>query len=300
MCGCYYAGILDSGGNMVVEYRYNAWGGDMSISGTMCQIMGELNPFRYRGYYFDQESGLYYLNSRYYDPEIGRWVSPDNTETMLEHLDDSIFATNLYAYCLNNPVNYFDPTGEFAITILAIAGVTLLWGVTTAVCIYAVNTPQFQEGWKNLYTGIGSWFSDVGRSVRITWNQQIAQYQAITNSVTATIQDSIANQILKAETKVRNRVKKSGEKIYRFFEIWFDNLGIPILGKPLIRQQAISRTKRGLNSITFHEQEARYVANVAGGSRAVYHQKHGGAGFFNHYHINGHKNSAHIYFLSAG
>ena len=90
MCGCYHAGILDSGGNQVVEYLYNAWGGDMSISGTMRQIMGELNPFRYRGYYFDQESGLYYLNSRYYDPEIGRWVSPDNTETMLEHLDDSI------------------------------------------------------------------------------------------------------------------------------------------------------------------------------------------------------------------
>ena len=74
--------------------------------------------------------GFYYVSSRYYDPEIGRWISPDSTEVMLEHLDDSLLVTNLYAYCLNNPVNMFDPDGEFAIStcILIGAGIGMLLG----------------------------------------------------------------------------------------------------------------------------------------------------------------------------
>ena len=59
-------GILDSDGNMVVEYEYDAWGKVELVSGTMSSTLGHLNPFRYRGYYYDGESGLYYLNSRYY------------------------------------------------------------------------------------------------------------------------------------------------------------------------------------------------------------------------------------------
>ena len=71
--------------------------------------VGHVNPIRYRGYYYDVETGLYYLQSRYYDPEVGRFISPDS----VDYLDpDSINGLNLYAYCGNNPVMNVDPTGH--------------------------------------------------------------------------------------------------------------------------------------------------------------------------------------------
>ena len=70
-------GILDSAGTQVVSYVYDSWGKLASISGSAKDMIGVKNPFRYRGYYYDMESGLYYLNSQYYDPEIGRFLNAD-------------------------------------------------------------------------------------------------------------------------------------------------------------------------------------------------------------------------------
>ena len=73
----------------------------------MASTLGQDNPFRYRGYYYDTETGFYYLNARYYNPELGRFISSDNV------LDtETAFGCNLFAYCSNDPVNYFDPTGH--------------------------------------------------------------------------------------------------------------------------------------------------------------------------------------------
>ena len=102
-------GILDSGGNMVVEYLYNAWGQEVGRGGSMWQTLGARNPFRYRGYYYDTESGLYYINSRYYDPEIGRFLNADGYVTT----GQGLIATNMFAYCGNNPVMYVDESGLF-------------------------------------------------------------------------------------------------------------------------------------------------------------------------------------------
>ena len=67
------------------------------------------NPIRYRGYYYDTDIGLYYLNARYYSPELRRFISPDNTA----YLDsENANGLNLYAYCCNDPVNYADPSGH--------------------------------------------------------------------------------------------------------------------------------------------------------------------------------------------
>ena len=88
------------------------WGGDNAWG--KCTIktnvngIATINPFRYRGYYLDDETGLYYLNARYYDPEIGRFISPDGTEYLEP---ETINGLNLYAYCGNNPVMYMDPAG---------------------------------------------------------------------------------------------------------------------------------------------------------------------------------------------
>ena len=70
-------GLYDSDLNIVVNYTYDSWGKVLSITGSMADTLGQANPFRYRGYYYDSESGLYYLNSRYYDPEVGRFINAD-------------------------------------------------------------------------------------------------------------------------------------------------------------------------------------------------------------------------------
>jgi len=125
--------IRNTSGAQVATYVYNAYGQLLSSSGTMANI----NPLRYRGYYFDTESGFYYLNSRYYDPAICRFVSADTTELILTHLDDSLFATNLYTYCLNSPVNYYDPDGEFAITATVFISAAMIAAIMEAV-VYTV------------------------------------------------------------------------------------------------------------------------------------------------------------------
>ena len=79
--------------------------------------LGYANPFRYRSYYYDVETGLYYLNSRYYDPEVGRFINADALEMMmLSVVMGDVLGTNLFAYCGNNPVMNIDPTGYFYIS----------------------------------------------------------------------------------------------------------------------------------------------------------------------------------------
>ena len=69
--------LIDSNGEKVVEYKYDAWGRILSKTGTMASTLGTLNPFRYRGYVYDEETGLYYLRSRYYNPEWARFLNAD-------------------------------------------------------------------------------------------------------------------------------------------------------------------------------------------------------------------------------
>ena len=97
--------LLDRWGNCVVEYTYDAWGKVLSVTGSMAESLGNDNPLRYRGYYYDRETGLYYLQSRYYDPETGRFISADGVNMLLS-------GEQAYTYCGNNPINRSDPTGE--------------------------------------------------------------------------------------------------------------------------------------------------------------------------------------------
>ncbi|MFR7881842.1 MAG: RHS repeat-associated core domain-containing protein [Christensenellales bacterium] len=101
--------IIDETGKEVVSYIYDAYGNIVSTKGSKKDTIGKINPYRYRGYYYDIETGLFYCNSRYYNPEWGRWISPDS----IEYLDpSSINGLNLYVYCMNDPINYCDPSGH--------------------------------------------------------------------------------------------------------------------------------------------------------------------------------------------
>lgn len=102
-------GIYDSTGTVVVEYTYDSWGKLISITGSLADTIGVKNPLRYRGYYYDTETSLYYLQSRYYDPETCRFI---NADAYFVAGNDYIQGTNMFAYCYNNPVMYYDPTGH--------------------------------------------------------------------------------------------------------------------------------------------------------------------------------------------
>ena len=100
-------GFVDMNGVSVVEYWYDVWGMPILAQGSMAETLRRDNPFRYRRYVWDEETGLYYLRSRYYDPNWGRFVNADlvvgQAGVLLSH--------NLLTYCNNNPVNRNDPTG---------------------------------------------------------------------------------------------------------------------------------------------------------------------------------------------
>ena len=107
--------IVDSNYNVVAYYAYDAWGkllavldgNDKPVSGD--SYFANVNPFRYRGYVYDTETGFYYLQSRYYDPEIGRFINADGQINQQE----SISGYNLFAYCNNDPINMIDSDGKF-------------------------------------------------------------------------------------------------------------------------------------------------------------------------------------------
>ena len=124
--------IYDADGNRKVEYAYDAFGNCSIIYGTTHDLAGR-NPIRYRGYYYDRETNLYYLNARYYNPEWRRFISPDDTS----YLDpDTPNGLNLYAYCNNDPVNYADPSGHSVSLILGLIGLGLGVGLGLGYAAY--------------------------------------------------------------------------------------------------------------------------------------------------------------------
>ena len=99
--------LIDGSGNTVVEYTYDSWGKIISSTGTLANTVGTYQPFRYRGYVYDTETQLYYLQSRYYDPATCRFISAD----VLLSTGQGVIGHNSFAYCGNNPIAREDPSG---------------------------------------------------------------------------------------------------------------------------------------------------------------------------------------------
>lgn len=123
-------GLVNSSGTQVVAYTYDAWGRPLTTTGSMASTLGQYNPLRYRGYVYDRETGLYYVSSRYYGPEIGRWINADDTAYL--GADGTLLSYNLFAYCKNNPVMAYDPTGHFGLVGAIIATGAIVGGLLGA------------------------------------------------------------------------------------------------------------------------------------------------------------------------
>lgn len=163
--------IYTANGQLQCKYVYNAWGehkiynADGTILSADSNNIGNLNPMRYRGYYYDEEFALYYLQSRYYDPALGRFISTDSVDYLNP---DSVTGMNLYAYCGNNPIMYYDPTGYSLLAIFLILAV----GTIAGGAIGAVKaTNEGKEGWdfaKNVILGAAIGLAASGAAISIS------------------------------------------------------------------------------------------------------------------------------------
>ena len=136
-------GIVDSKGSQVVVYRYDAWGEVLVSSDASGFGLSQINPLRYRGYYYDQETGLYYLQTRYYDPKVRRFLNADDASVLTKD-PEQLTEKNLYAYCDDNPVMYRDDAGMFVIT-AAQVGLGVLGMVTNVATCYIAAKATGQE-----------------------------------------------------------------------------------------------------------------------------------------------------------
>ena len=115
------------------------------MSDTSVDLIATVNPFRYRSYYYDSETGLYYLNSRYYDPEVARWISPEPKVYSGEFDEGAeLLAYNVYAYCANNPVMYADFDGKSILLAMAIGAVV---GALISGAVKAYQNYKFGQKW---------------------------------------------------------------------------------------------------------------------------------------------------------
>ena len=137
--------IRNASGTLVAQYEYDAWGKHISITdGSGNDVsnnethIANINPFRYRGYYFDVETGWYYLNARYYDPNVGRFISPD----AILGANGGLQGYNLFAYCNNNPVMFADPSGQS----LVLTGLVAIAATALGVLVTPIIVKDIADG----------------------------------------------------------------------------------------------------------------------------------------------------------
>ena len=152
--------ILDSSGVKVVEYSYDAWG-NQQVSGSNTTL-GNLNPFRYRSYFYDTETELYYLNTRYYDPIYCRFINMDS----FDYADpEQLNGLNLYVYCVNNPVMGYDPEGTFVISIGIVTALGILAAGSALLAWIEHTFHPIQNALNDLGDAIGDLFNDLSSNI---------------------------------------------------------------------------------------------------------------------------------------
>ena len=179
--------IVNHQGKVMVEYTYDAWGNILkeksNVSPSYATVK-EFNPFRYRGYVYDTDTGLYYLQSRYYDPKTGRFINADDT-AYVDTNTGTPLSTNMFAYCENNFINNVDKTGHFfLVDDLAYLVVGAL--VITVAAVF-LSSPAVRDALNNVVRVCGAKIKEACES----------------------LSDAIANSIDRSKTKPKSQKKKS-------------------------------------------------------------------------------------------
>ena len=183
--------IVNKEGKEYVKYEYDAWGKIINQSGET--ILRDLNPLRYRVYVYDRETGLYYLQSRYYDPVTGRFLNAD------AYCDTgkSVLSTNMFAYCENNPICRSDANGKNWISIIQTIVIVAAYNMRVTLMMYA-------------YSAIGARFNN-NISLNDWWNP-IGQALKSRLKSSKTVKDRINTYISKVSKKKTTYSKKESIK----------------------------------------------------------------------------------------
>jgi len=277
--------ILDSNGDEVVSYEYNEWGKPLSITGSLASTIGKLNPFRYRGYYYDEETGFYSTVSRYYDPVIGRWINGD----IFVSTGQGILGSNMFVYCLNNPINVSDPTGERSMDV----EVTLFIAGCILAVVYVASTPYTKLSWE----GLDSYLNNTWKKLKGIINSAKASDAYKTNPYYP-----VSKVAYKAKVKIRNRKKKTKYWIAAYINMG-DGRGTFFPTKSLSYSIALSYVKGRGNVFAATKNDAKKLAKAVGNGRPIRDGKHkdmygSKIGFFKHYH-DGLRKGGHIFYVGG-
>ena len=194
--------ILDSGGKIAASYDYDAWG-NCTVYDSSDAAIGDLNPLRYRGYYYDAETSFYYLQSRYYDPAICRFI---NADTFATTDANGLLSANMFAYCENNPIMRVDADGEVAHVIVgAIIGAALGAGLEVLSQL-ATGTKLADINWSSVAVeGALGAVSSLGIPAKVTSKVGRVALTALRDVVVPTAVD-VATQ--KLQTRSNNNHSK--------------------------------------------------------------------------------------------
>ena len=164
--------IVDKDAQTVARYTYDAWGvPEVKFDSSNCQI-ATINPFRYRGYYYDEEIGLYYLQSRYYDALVDRFINTDDINILTTVFDDiNPLNYNLSAYCLNAPTNNADSNGKWlARLVCGIASAALFATLAYVVCkVVNIFTPVSKKVTAAITVACGALGGIIGAALGVSF-----------------------------------------------------------------------------------------------------------------------------------
>ena len=205
--------IVNESGNVLVEYTYDAWGKILketsSGNGTYANIK-DFNPFRYRGYVYDTDTGLYYLQSRYYDPQTGRFLNADDTAFI--GATGTALSGNIFAYCENDSVNNIDYSGNELIS-LSVLGIYMLVSLAVGLtAIAVVNTPEFKQGWSDLCNEIGTGLSNALNGLGNAAKWIASKAKGIANDIYISFSKVKSKPKYKSNTELHHIVAKGATK----------------------------------------------------------------------------------------
>jgi len=276
--------ILDENGNAVVSYGYDAWGAPLWCTGELAETLGKVQPFRYRGYVFDEETGLYYLRSRYYNPWWGRFVNADD----VGYLHEGMFSNNLFAYCANSPVAHSDPDGDlFGLTITIPQIVTAIFtnpvaALAAVVAIVAIAALA--------YAGVVLVDHTI-RAYRKYKSEEAFFNRAFKNGVVVT-----------ATTEVSEFAKDETHKKPQYWLAVIKN-GQIVVGQPLTFTEAVNMAYTGYDIIAANQDAAKLIAQTH--RICIKDEKHvddgkSAAHYLPHYHFCRSASCGHIFFIEGG
>ena len=256
-------------GTLIATYEYDAWGRVLSVKDANGTLLADninsthvaaINPIRYRGYYYDIEKGMYYLNSRYYNPKVGRFINADSTDVVTATLMD-LTDKNLYAYCDNNPVVRVDCGGAFWDTVFDVISL-----VTSVVDV--CEDPKDAWNWIGLVgdvvdlipfvTGVG----EVTRVVKTV--DKIADVVDTTHDVAKTADrvDDVVDTVKNAK-KIHGNSLKTTKKAYGYALIDVNTKQVMKYGE----------TTKGVNRYTkkFYKENGVYMHIMSEGTKYEMH-----------------------------